>query len=94
MEYREYLHVGNWELGTFYDFYFDGYWLHVNPIFEDETQECVRTSEKDVDVCYLADTFADVSKVHILEDVEEIVVEFEDGKMLYLNFELEVKRIV
>lgn len=82
MKYTEHIKIGDNE------FCFDGDWLHLNPHFEDESLTEVYTSEKYVDVNYMADTDAEVINVSVNTECKEVVVTFDNNIVLTLDYEL------
>ena len=93
MVYTEHIKIGDLE------FCYDGSWLHLNPHFEDESLTEVYTSEKYVDVNYIADTDAEVINVSVNTEGKEVVVTFDNNIVLTLDYELnflelDLKRIL
>lgn len=88
MKYTEHIKKGDIE------FCFDGEWLHLNPHFEDESLTEVYSSEKYVDVNYLADTYAEVINVSVNEEYKEVVVKFDNNMLLVLDYDLNLKFIM
>ncbi len=84
MEYTEYIKINRGEI----EFCYDGSWLHLNPHFEDESLTEVYTSEKYVDVNYMADTDAEVINVSVNTECKEVVVTFDNNIVLTLDYDL------